>query len=321
MRKAVLYVVMAFVLCLFGGIVYMMMQGGTSTSTAAMRQVTDSTGETMEIPEHPQRVVFLNASNMDMYVAAGGASQVVGRPTSQSLSPELAKAVADVPEIGIIHSPNIEKILSLKPDLVIGVNVPFHNQLRETMKQNHIPLYINSLDNYEDTLKTMKFFGELTGNTAKAQEETDRIVKQCRDAVAMTEGKTGPRTLILFSNPDSNSMASSETFSGDLLQRLHGVNIAELDTSLTGQFIPLSLEYVVKQDPEVVFIISMGNTPENLARFKEQMQTNEAWSQTSAVKNGRIYDLPMELFTVNPGSNIGEAMEYMANCLYGQGGI
>ena len=193
MRKAVLYVVMAFVLCLFGGIVYMMMQGGTSTSTAAMRQVTDSTGETMEIPEHPQRVVFLNASNMDMYVAAGGASQVVGRPTSQSLSPELAKAVADVPEIGIIHSPNIEKILSLKPDLVIGVNVPFHNQLRETMKQNHIPLYINSLDNYEDTLKTMKFFGELTGNTAKAQEETDRIVKQCRDAVAMTEGKTGPR--------------------------------------------------------------------------------------------------------------------------------
>ena len=74
MRKAVLYVVMAFVLCLFGGIVYMMMQGGTSTSTAAMRQVTDSTGETMEIPEHPQRVVFLNASNMDMYVAAGGAS-------------------------------------------------------------------------------------------------------------------------------------------------------------------------------------------------------------------------------------------------------
>ena len=137
----------------------------------------------------------------------------------------------------------------------------------------------------------------------------------------MTEGKTGPRTLILFSNPDSNSMASSETFSGDLLQRLHGVNIAELDTSLTGQFIPLSLEYVVKQDPEVVFIISMGNTPENLARFKEQMQTNEAWSQTSAVKNGRIYDLPMELFTVNPGSNIGEAMEYMADCLYGQGGI
>lgn len=321
MRKAVLYVVMAFVLCLFGGIVYMMMQGGTSTSTAAMRQVTDSTGETMEIPEHPQHVVFLNASNMDMYVAAGGASQVVGRPTSQSLSPELAKAVADVPEIGIIHSPNIEKILSLKPDLVIGVNVPFHNQLRETMKQNHIPLYINSLDNYEDTLKTMKFFGELTGNTEKAQEETDRIVKQCRDAVAMTEGKTGPRTLILFSNPDSNSMASSETFSGDLLQRLHGVNIAELDTSLTGQFIPLSLEYVVKQDPEVVFIISMGNTPENLARFKEQMQTNEAWSQTSAVKNGRIYDLPMELFTVNPGSNIGEAMEYMADCLYGQGGI
>lgn len=321
MRKVILYVAAAFVICLFGGIVYMMTQGGIAASTAAMRQVTDSTGETMEIPEHPQRVIFLNASNMDMYVAAGGAAQVVGKPTSQSLSPELAEIVADVPEVGIIHSPNIEKILSLKPDLVIGVNVPFHNQLRETLKQNHIPVYINSLDTYEDTLKTMKFFGELTGNTEKAQEESDRIAKQCSEAIAMTEGQTGPRTLILFSNPNSNSMASSETFSGDLLQRLHGVNIAELDTSLTGQFIPLSLEYVVKQDPEVIFIISMGNTPENLARFKDQMKTNGAWSQTSAVRNGRIYDLPMDLFTVNPGSNIGEAMKYMANCLYGQGGV
>lgn len=321
MRKAVLYIVMAFMICLFSGIVYLMMQDGVPASTTAMRQVTDSTGEIVEIPVHPKRVVFLNASNLDMYVAAGGAAQVVGKPSSQSMSPELAETVAAVPEIGIIHSPNIEKILSLKPDLIVGVNVPFHNQLRETMKQNHIPLYINSLDNYEDTLKTMKFFGELTGNTAKAQEAADRIVKQCSDAIAMTQGKAGPRTLIVFSNPDSNSMASSETFSGDLLQRLHGVNIAEFDSSLTGQFVPLSLEYVVRQDPEVVFIISMGNTPDNLARFKEQMQMNEAWSQTSAVQNGRIYDLPMNLFTVNPGSNIGKAMEYMANCLYGQGGM
>lgn len=320
MRKTVLFVVLGIILCLFGGIGYLMLRSDTNTADIAMRQVTDSTGKTMEIPVHPKRVVFLNVSNMDMYVAAGGQEAVVGKPTSKSMSPELAAITEQVPDVGIIHSPNVEKILSLKPDLVIGVNVPFHNQLRETMEQNHIPLYINSLDTYEDTLKTLKFFGELTGNTQTAQDKLNTITKQCEEASAKTEGKQGPKTLILFSNPDSNNMASSTTFSGDLLKRLHGVNIADLDTSLQGQFIPLSLEYVVKQDPEVIFIISMGNTPDMMARFKEQMQTNEAWSQTTAVKNCRIYELPMDLFTVNPGSRIGDAMAYMADCLYGQGG-
>lgn len=320
LKKTIVYVVLAVVVCLFGGIAYLMMRGDAGSSDVAMRQVTDSTGKEMQIPVHPKRIVFLNVSNMDMYVAAGGKDAIVGKPTSTSMSPELAKAVEPAQEVGIIHSPNIEKILALKPDLVIGVNVPFHNQLRETMEQNHIPLYINSLDSYEDTLKTMKFFGELTGQEDTAKAAIEKITKQCSDAEAMTAGKQGPKTLILFSNPDSNNMASSTTFSGDLLKRLHGVNIADLDTSLKGQFIPLSLEYVVKQDPEVIFIISMGNTPDSLARFKDQMQTNEAWNQTAAVKNGRIYELPMDLFTVNPGSRIGDAMMYMADCLYGQGG-
>lgn len=318
MRKVILYAVTAVILCLFGGVAYMMLYGNTEQSTAAMRQVTDSTGTAMEIPVHPKRVVFLNVSNMDMYVAAGGADTVVGKPTSQSMSPELAQYVSNAQEIGIIHSPNIEKILSLHPDLVIGVNVPFHNQIRDTLQQNHIPLYINTLDSYEDTLKTMKFYGALTGQPDIADKKIAEIKSQCDAALALTQGKQSLKTLILFSNPSSNSMAGSSTFSGDLLKRLGGINIADLDTSMTGQFIPLSMEYVIKQDLQVVFIISMGNTPENLARFKEQMEQSDAWNQTAAVKNGRVYDLPMDLFTVNPGSRIGEAMVYMAHSLYPQ---
>ena len=72
MRKTILYVVLAVVVCLFGGIAYMMLRGDAATADVAVRQVTDSTGKTMEIPVHPKRVVFLNVSNMDMYVAAGG---------------------------------------------------------------------------------------------------------------------------------------------------------------------------------------------------------------------------------------------------------
>lgn len=321
MRKVIVGLVVAIVVLLFGIIGSMMMRTEPDRPDVAMQTVTDSTGKEVQIPLHPQRVVFLNVSNLDMYVAAGGKDAVVGRPTSHSISPELTASVGNVPDVGIIHSPSLEKILSLKPDLVIGINVLFHNQLRDMLEQNHIPLYINSLDSYEDTLQTMEFFGKLTGHEDIAAAKTAEIQKQCADAIAMTQGKKGPTSLILFSNPASNSMASSSTFSGDLLKRLGGVNIADQDITLQGQYIPLSMEYVVKHNPEAIFIISMGTTKDAMERFREQMKTDDTWSQTDAVKNGRVYDLPMDLFTVNPGSRVGEAMLYMADCLYGQGGM
>ena len=91
--------------------------------------VTDSTGRTVTLPSHPERVVILNPSNLDLYVAAGGAENIVGKPTSQTLSETVKEKTAAAEEVGIIHQPDIEKILALQPDLVIGTNVPFHTGL------------------------------------------------------------------------------------------------------------------------------------------------------------------------------------------------
>lgn len=169
-------------LIILGIVAYLMMTPEDTASQAQTRQVTDATGQVLTIPVHPQRVVFLNVSNLDLYYAAGGRDTIAGKPTSDSMSPELADAMKDVPAVGIIHSPNMETILSLKPDLVIGVNVPFHNQIRQTLEQNGIPLYINSLDSLEDTGKTLRFFGELTGKEEEADARADEIQKRC-DAV------------------------------------------------------------------------------------------------------------------------------------------
>lgn len=139
-------------------VAWLMTAGADRTEATATRQVVDATGTSVEIPLHPRRVVFLNVSNLDLYDAAGGRDTVVGKPTSDSMSPELAAAMADIPAVGIIHRPNMETILSLHPDLVVGINVPFHNQIRQTLAQNGIPLYINSLDSLEDSLKTLKIF-------------------------------------------------------------------------------------------------------------------------------------------------------------------
>ena len=319
MRKVLLTTLIFLGIVIAGAVAWLMMAGSDKAQSIPTRQVVDAAGESVTIPVHPQRVVFLNVSNLDLYDAAGGRDTVVGKPTSDSMSPELAEAMADIPSVGIIHRPNMETILSLHPDLVIGINVPFHNQIRQTLAQNGIPLCINSLDSLEDSLKTLKFFGELTGHEQQAAERAAAIQKKADAVVANTAGKDSPRALILFSSPDSNNMATAASFSGDILRRLHGVNIADTAEGSHEPFVPLSMEYVLRQDPEVIFIISMGQGKDEAERFRASMADSDSWSQVQAVRQGRVYELPTALFTVNPGSRIADAMEYMADRLYGGG--
>lgn len=318
MQKAIKGLVLLLAVALVGCMAWFLQQDGqAAVQEGTTRHVTDSTGTEVDIPAHPQRVVFLNVSNMDLFVAAGGADKIAGRPTSHSMSEALADAVKEVPEVGIIHTPNVEKILALQPDLVIGVNVSYHNKMRDTLAQNGIPLYINALDTLEDTYHTLAFFGELTGEETVAAGQADSIRYTCDAAIDKAKGKTGPQVLLLFSTPDSASAATSKSFPGDLLKRIGAVNIADLEAEPSEAFVPLSKEYVLRHNPDVIGIISMGQAEGQAEQFLHQMHEDESWRETRAVQQGRVFLLPSSLFTVNPGSRVGQALEYLANHVYG----
>ena len=143
-----------------------------TNNISSTRVVTDSTGREVTIPTHPKRVVLLNASHLDLYYYAGGkeTNTIVGKPTSEALSDEVKEGTKNIEQIGVIHNPSVETILKLQPDLVIGVNVPFHQQLIPALEKANIPVLIKSLDTYEDVISTLDFYGELTGEEEIAQE-------------------------------------------------------------------------------------------------------------------------------------------------------
>ena len=322
MVKFVRLALVVIVVGLAGLAFYMMNRTADVPASVESRHVVDSTGTELDIPVHPQRVVFLNVSNLDMFVTAGGLDKVVARPTSSSYPDDLLASMKerDIPEIGIIHSPNIEQILALKPDLVVGVNVPFHNLLRPVLAASNIPLYINTLDSYESLMNTLSFFGELTGTPEVAAAKGKEIAQDVEAAVAKNNGRPPQKALIMFGSPDNLNMSTSASFSGDLLKRLGGENIADVDTSIEGSYVPLSIEYVVKNDPDIIFIIAMGVSTDVMKTFREDMRENDKWRDVTAVKNNNVHVLPGRLFTVNPGSHIVEAINIMAGMLYPEGG-
>lgn len=319
MQKIIRLLLIVVFLALAGAAWYFIDDGSGGKGGTAMETVTDGTGEKVSIPVHPKRVVILNPSNVDLFVAAGGADKIVGKPTTHSLSKETAEAVKNVKEVGMIHQPSQETILSLSPDLVIGVNVPYHVQLRESLAKAGIPLYINVLDSYDDVVRTLDFYGKLSDTEKEAAASLTKLKAAHDDALKLGEGKTGPKTLILFRTPQGSSMATDKSFAGDILKQLGGQNIADGAGKATGAYVPMSTEYAIRQNPEVLFIISMGNTEEQLKQFTDELKADEAWNGIDAVKKGRLYVLPNELFTVNPGMRIGDAMKFMARGLYGNG--
>ncbi len=79
---------------------------------------------------------------------------------------------------------------------------------------------------------------------------------------------------------------------------------------------PYSMETLVEQNPEAIFVTSMGKIEEAKAGMDKMMQENPAWQTVDAVKNGRVYYLPQDLFLLSPGIHYPEAAATMAKCLY-----
>lgn len=285
--------------------------------TVAMRSVVDATGNTVDIPMRPQRVVILNASHLDLFWAAGGAQHIVGKPTSNALSAAVQEATAKAQEVGVIHSPNVESILALQPDLVIGINVPFHHALQSVLAKANVPFLIKPLDTYEQVIETLEFYGELNNQADMAAKAVDKIEKQYKLAIKQRSDYTAPKCLIVWGAANSFSMATSESFAGDLLQRVGGNNIADQTDKqkASGGFIPLSMEMVAKADPEFIFVITHAQNSSNEA-FIDQFAQDPVWQGVKAVQERRVYLLPSPLFAVNPGTRVGEALTILADHLY-----
>lgn len=126
------------------------------------------------------------------------------------------------------------------------------------------------------------------------------------------------RALLVLGAPGSNYAALPSSLSGDTLRIAGGENVAE---NLKGvenfpQYAALNIEKIVAEDPEVIFLmIHGGDEKETEMAFRKEMEQNEAWNSTTAVKKGNIKVLPANLFGTNPGVRIDEALTYMANQL------
>ncbi len=273
--------------------------------------VTDDAGRTVEFTKKPERVVSVSASFLEPWGAVGG--EVVGRPSSKKPIPEFAK---DAAEIGAVYQIDTEKLLACKPDLVI-VNKGMNEKLSTILEENKIPCIVVDMKTYDNAKKNIEIFSQLTGQPEKGKqivEEMDAKIKNILDK--LPEEKK--RVAILHSTAQGLSVQLDNSIAGNVLKILGWENVASGMTAADDKTdtAPYSLETLIEQNPEIIFITSMGDIDEIKAAMDKRLAENPAWQTIPAVKNNQFYYLPQDLFLLSPGIHYPEAVEYVAKLIY-----
>ena len=285
-------------------------QEETEVSSTAVT-FTDALGREVTV-DNPQRVVTLIGSFTDVWLLAGG--EVVGACDDSWASLNL-----DLPE-GVINTgkgaePNLENILSAEPDFVIAsVNTSSNVELLDTFDELGITCAYFDVSTFEDYLSMLKICTDITGRSDLYEKNGLDVQKQIEEAEARADG-SAPTVLYLRTSTKSIQAKTSEgNVCGEILANLGCVNVADSDETLLES---LSLEAIMRADPDYIFVTPQGTDKEAaLANIEETFTSNPAWQSLTAVKEGRYYVLDPYLYNLKPNERWGESYEKMADILY-----
>ncbi|MEB1807958.1 MAG: ABC transporter substrate-binding protein [Bacillaceae bacterium] len=269
--------------------------------------IVDHAGRELTFAEPPQRIVSLSQADMEIVHALGG--EIVGRPTSQG--PVQPEELTNAEEVGNAHEMDFEKILSLKPDLVIG-----HARLNMkdvgTVESLGLNMLLTSMDSYEDIIESIGMYGDILA----LQTEAEVLIKSIeeRKVSILSEGYDNEiKALIVFGTTESMMAALPTSLAGNLVDLVGITNIA---SDLPGierypNYAQLSMERVLSANPDVIYFIAHGDGEAVKGKFEEELKSNAAWSNVNAMKNDNLVVLPAELFSSNPGPRIVDALEFL----------
>lgn len=288
-----------------------------SSSSNKLIKITDDNQRTVTLKQAPQRLVVLSPSFLELVQTVDG--KVVGRAKTQlGKVPAFAQEAA---EVGYIFNINVEKIIELKPDAVIAYK-GMHERYIKTLEANNIPVIVLSLKSYADVKHSLLVLGELMQKEAKAQAAAAKLDSDIQATVSKLP-KSERTVAILHTTNMGITMEKKTSIAGSCAKMLKLRNVVQGETKpVSGpmgsqpDMAPYSLENLLEQNPQVIFITSMGAKKDVEGKLKSELMSNEAWNSLDAVKNKQVFYLPDELFLLNPGLHYPEAVRYMAAKMY-----
>jgi len=257
----------------------------------------------------PRRIISLVPATTEMLFAIGAGDRVAGVSNYDRFPPE----VAGLPKVGGLIDPDVERLLSLKPDLVIVYDT--QTDLKRQLERAQIPIFRYVHRGLPDITETMRALGERIGLKAAAVAAAARIDQQLAGVRARVAGRPRPKTLLIFGR-EAGTLRHIDASAGygflhDVLELAGGSDVLG---DLRKQSVDMSTEMILTRAPEVILELHYGESLQP-DRVDAERRVWNALPSVPAVKNNRVYLLTGDEFVI-PGPRIVLAAERFARTLH-----
>lgn len=268
--------------------------------------VTGADNQKVEIEAAPKRIVTLAPSNTEIVYELGLGEEVVGVSDNDTYPED----VKNKEKVGGMEF-NVEKIISLKPDLVLAhdsAGAAAETGIQQLRDAGIDVLVINNAASIDEMYQSFQLIGEATGTTAEAETE----VKELKAGFADLEEKAASikeenEKSVFFEVDPTLYTAGNGTFLNEIFDMLH-INNTMADQEGWPQ---VTEEAVIEKNPDVI-LLNYGGYVENAVNG---VLKREGWSNVNAVKNKEVFEVNADL-TSRTGPRLVEGAEAIAEAVY-----
>ena len=241
----------------------------------AGRTLTDEMGRKVVVPDHPHRVICLMPTVTDTVFALGAGDEVV----AISDYTKYPAAALKKPSVGDLIKPSIETILSLHPDLVIGMQPKGPMEVTDQLERARIPIFLVSPHGIAGIFQSIESVGMALNRTPQADALVHSLQRRVDAVRARTKDLPAPRVFMpIWYDPITT--IGKNAFITEVIEAAGGRSVTD---DLTSEWPQISMEVVLERAPDALLLVRGGKTT------LQVLQDRPGWSSMTAIKARRAY--------------------------------
>lgn len=272
-----------------------------SSSSNQTQEVTDEAGHRVTLPVKIDRIVSLAPNLTEIVYAVGAGDRLVGR-TSYCDYPPQAKSVT---EVGDTLHPSVERIIALKPQVVLVSTASQLENFTRQLDEQKIAVYVTNPQSLEQVFASIEKLGALFGTGSVAANLLNDL-RQRAKAVEIATASLKPVRVFYQVSDEPLYTLGRDAYLTDLIKRAGGISVtADVPTA----FPRFSDEAALASKPDAIILPtggSMGNANSNVTR---------ALKNSPAVRDNRVYKINDDLLS-RPGPRLVDGLEQLARVLH-----